>query len=200
MVVGDGWTWQILKFMNFTRSIRVDDRCLERAQPPTTYQIRSTIIVDRNLFPLLNNIYSYSRKLCVSIFSKCVILCYLNHLVLTSHHRMPWCAHCRRNVSASTENLHRKHAKRPRLVAAAVQAFRLSEKLSKVKKSKPKRKTENAPSSHADPPAPTFDIEMEGYFEHDEMVDDGAPATDIEPHSGLQNTRVAIWPNGVRPY
>jgi hypothetical protein len=108
---------------------------------------------------------------------------------------MPWCAHCRRNVSATTENLHRKHAKRPRLVAAAVQAFRLSEKLPTAKKSKPKR-----PLSHADPPAPTFDIEMEDYFESDEMVDDGAPATYIEPHPGLQNTQVAIWPNGVRPY
>ena len=106
---------------------------------------------------------------------------------------MPWCAHCRRNVCAATENLHRKHAKRPRLVAAAVQAFRLSKKLSK-------RKMENAPSPHAEPPAPTFDIETEDYFEHDEMVDDGAPATDTEPHPGLQNTQVAIWPNGVRPY
>lgn len=51
-----------------------------------------------------------------------------------SLYRMTFCSHCNRNVSRTTELLHRKHGVRPRLTADAVAAFRKSTTTSAPKK------------------------------------------------------------------
>lgn len=108
---------------------------------------------------------------------------------------MPFCSHCNRNVSRTTELLHRKHRVRPRLTADAVAAFRKSVK--SVVKNTRRWVRARSPLPHSE------DVLMDDespstpqQADHDDIL-----PTHVDPRHALleattRNTQARTWPHG----
>lgn len=107
---------------------------------------------------------------------------------------MPWCSHCSRTVSRNTEILHRKHKVRPRLVSAAVNAYRASAKVSSIghKRIAALQRLPSTPGGS--------DSEMEDIGSVVDQCGNAADVFDSQSSMDVNYVQQATWPGGVRPF